>query len=87
LKDWQHAYDDALLCISKDPKFIKGYYRLASAQTELGNFDDAETTLRAGLILEPGSCTIVLYCLKNAVTVFIGDFSPYVHPFSLIIRF
>ena len=55
LKDWQSAYDDALVSISKDPKFIKGYYRLASAQTELGKYDDAETTLRAALTLEPGT--------------------------------
>ena len=27
---------------------------MASAQTELGKFDDAETTLRAALTLEPG---------------------------------
>eukprot|EP01032_Pedospumella_encystans_P008268 gene8268-9834_t len=55
LKDWQSAFDDALVSISKDPKFIKGYYRLASAQTELGKYDDAETTLRAALTLEPGN--------------------------------
>ena len=55
MKDWQKAFDDALSSISKDPKFIKGYYRLASAQTELGRFDDAETTLRAALTLEPGN--------------------------------
>ena len=54
LKNWQGAYEDALASISKDPKFIKGYYRLASAQTEMQKFDDAETTLRAALTLEPG---------------------------------
>jgi tetratricopeptide (TPR) repeat protein len=55
LKNWQGAYEDALVSISKDPKFIKGYYRLASAQTELMKFDEAETTLRAALTMEPGS--------------------------------
>ena len=54
MKNWQSAYDDALLSISKDPKFIKGYYRLASAQTELSKFDEAEVTFRAALTLEPG---------------------------------
>ena len=55
IKNWQGSYEDALACISKDPKFIKGYYRLASAQTELMKFDDAETTLRAALTMEPGT--------------------------------
>mmetsp|Transcript_30969 Transcript_30969/g.52349 ORF Transcript_30969/g.52349 Transcript_30969/m.52349 type:complete len:259 (-) Transcript_30969:252-1028(-) len=55
LKDWQLAHDDALVSISKDPKFIKGYYRLASAQIEMQKYDDAETTIRAALTLEPGN--------------------------------
>ena len=54
LKQWQKAYEDALQCIAKDPKFIKGYYRLSSAQTELKLFDDSLSTLRAALTLEPG---------------------------------
>jgi tetratricopeptide (TPR) repeat protein len=54
LKNWQLSLEDALVCISKDHKFVKGYYRLSSAQTELGSYDDAETTLRAALALEPG---------------------------------
>jgi tetratricopeptide (TPR) repeat protein len=29
---WQKSLDDALLSISKDPSFIKAYYRLATAQ-------------------------------------------------------
>lgn len=55
LKNWQKAFEDALTCISKDAKFVKGYYRLSSAQTELGMYDDAETTLKAALALEPGA--------------------------------
>lgn len=54
LKQWQKAYDDAVMSVSKDPKFIKGYFRLSAAQTELLLFDDAETTLKAALSLEPG---------------------------------
>lgn len=54
LKNWQKSFEDALVCVSKDSKFIKGYYRLSTAQTELGMFDDAETTLKAALALEPG---------------------------------
>lgn len=73
LKDWQSAYDDALLSISKDPKFIKGYYRLASAQTELMKFDDAETTLRAALTLEPGLFYLFYVCTLVTSLLFITD--------------
>eukprot|EP01033_Poteriospumella_lacustris_P004170 gene4170-2971_t len=53
LKQWQKAYEDAVMSVSKDPKFIKGYLRLSTAQTELQLFDDAETTLKAALSIEP----------------------------------
>lgn len=55
LKQWDKAYEDAVLCVSKDSKFIKGYYRLSSAQTELKMFDDSLATLRAALTIEPGN--------------------------------
>ena len=55
LKDWQKSYEDALMSVSKDPKYIKGYYRLSAAQVELQMFDDAENTLRAALTIEPGN--------------------------------
>ena len=54
-KQYQDALTDAMMCIDKDSKFIKGYLRLASAQMELGLFEDAEVTLRAALTLEPGN--------------------------------
>ena len=41
------------MCVTKDSKFIKGYYRLATAQTELHLFDDASTTLQTALKIEP----------------------------------
>jgi hypothetical protein len=67
---WQKALEDALVSISKDPKYIKGYYRLSSAQTELQLFDDAETTLKAALTLDPGSEVIMrqLKALKTKRT-------------------
>lgn len=55
LKDWKKAYDDAKLSIQKDPKFIKAYYRMATAQSEMKQWDDAETTITAALLLEPGN--------------------------------
>jgi chaperonin cofactor prefoldin len=52
LKKWTEAYQDALKCVEKDPKFQKGFLRLATAQIELDQLDDAETTLRAALTLD-----------------------------------
>ncbi len=52
LKKWTEALEDALQCVSKDPKFIKGYLRLATAQMELELLDDAEMTLKAALSLD-----------------------------------
>jgi hypothetical protein len=62
LKKWQSSLEDALVSVSKDPKFIKGYYRLSSAQAEMQLFDDAEATLKAALTIEPGNASyITLY--------------------------
>jgi tetratricopeptide (TPR) repeat protein len=55
MKDWRQALEDALVSVSKDSKYIKGYFRLSSAQTELQMFDDAETTLKLALSLEPNN--------------------------------
>jgi hypothetical protein len=38
--------EDAESCVKKDSKFVKGYYRLATAYSELGRFDDAELGIR-----------------------------------------
>lgn len=46
--------DDAAQCVSKGPSFIKGYYRLATAQTELLMYDDAINTLNMAMSKEPG---------------------------------
>jgi tetratricopeptide (TPR) repeat protein len=59
LKQWQKAYEDAVMSVSKDPKFIKGYLRLSTSQAELQLFDDAETTLKAAQALEPENDLIV----------------------------
>lgn len=52
LKKWTESYTDALKCVEKDPKFVKGFLRLATAQIELDQLDDAEQTLRAALTLD-----------------------------------
>jgi tetratricopeptide (TPR) repeat protein len=55
MQNWQLALEDAMKCVAKDSNFIKGYFRLSIAQTELGQFEDAEITLRAVLAKEPGN--------------------------------
>ena len=58
MQNWQLALEDALQCVGKDSNFIKGYFRLSIAQSELGYYDDAETTLRAALAKEPGTINL-----------------------------
>jgi tetratricopeptide (TPR) repeat protein len=49
---WQLAANDAKECIKLDPTFIKGYYRLATAQTELDHLDAATATIKQGLNID-----------------------------------
>lgn len=51
---WKEALEDARTSIKKDPRFLKGYLRIATAHLELQQFDEAETTLNAALLVEPG---------------------------------
>jgi len=52
---WQDAISDAKQCIKLDPAFIKGYYRLSTAQIESNDLDGANTTVKQGLNIEPGN--------------------------------
>lgn len=54
MKNWQAAKEDATTCIAKDPSFIKGYYRLSVAHTELGDYDDAANVLKEAIRRDPG---------------------------------
>lgn len=51
-KDWESAAKDAKECIKVNPTFIKGYYRLANAQSEQNEFDAALATIKQGLAIE-----------------------------------
>jgi len=53
LEDWVRAVDDAKECVRLDPTFVKGYYRLALALTELEELDKAAAAVRQGLQVEP----------------------------------
>jgi len=50
-KKWELAAVDAKECIKLNPAFLKGYYRLATAQLELKDTDKAIATLKQGLNL------------------------------------
>lgn len=52
LRQWSKAIDDAKECIRLDPQFIKGYYRLATAQIEAKDLAGAESTIKQGLSLD-----------------------------------
>ena len=51
-RDWETAASDAKECIRLDPTFVKGYYRLASAQIELKEWDAATATIKQGLSVD-----------------------------------
>jgi tetratricopeptide (TPR) repeat protein len=66
MKNWQAAKDDATKCISKDPSFIKGYYRLSVAHTEMGEYDQANNILKEAIRRDPGmSFKSLVYRLVN----------------------
>lgn len=54
-REWDSAIVDAKECIKVDPTFIKGYYRLASAQLEKNEFDAALATIKQGMSIEPNN--------------------------------
>jgi len=49
---WTEAISDAKACIRLDPSFIKGYYRLATAQIETNELDAATQTIKQGLNID-----------------------------------
>lgn len=51
-KEWASAAKDAKECIKVNPSFIKGYYRLANAQSEQNEFEPALATVKQGLAIE-----------------------------------
>ncbi|CAN0444402.1 unnamed protein product, partial [Hapterophycus canaliculatus] len=49
----EKAKEEAEACIRINPDFIKGYYRLATAQTDMGEIDAALETVKTGLGRDP----------------------------------
>jgi tetratricopeptide (TPR) repeat protein len=52
LQQWSKAAADAKECIRLDPTFVKGYYRLVTAQVELQDYTGAAATIRQGLSVD-----------------------------------
>jgi len=55
LKNWDLCIEDAKKCISLNASFVKGYFRLATAQIELGQLDEANETVTKGLEVQPSN--------------------------------
>jgi chaperonin cofactor prefoldin len=68
LKEWEKSLEDAKECIRLDPEFIKGYYRLATAQLELKSYDSAEATIKQGMNLDANNSQLsrTLRSIKHA---------------------
>lgn len=49
--EWERAAADGQMCINKNRDWIKGYFRLATAQQNMGQFQDAIDTLNRGKAL------------------------------------
>jgi len=59
LNDWEHAAEDGSSCIKANKTFIKGYFRLATAQEKLNQLTKAVETLVMGLAVEPRNKDLV----------------------------
>lgn len=70
LEMWEQARDDAKQCITVDKSFVKGYFRMATAQKNLGELEGARDTLNRGLAVEPRNADLkknLKVC--NAITI------------------
>lgn len=52
LADFDAALSDATRCVELESGFVKGYFRKASAELQLGKLDAAEATATRGMALE-----------------------------------
>ena len=57
-RKWDEAISDAKECIKLNPTFIKGYYRLASAQIENSDLDGASASIKQGLNIDPDNAQL-----------------------------
>jgi len=52
--NWEKSAEDAKTCVELDPEFIKGYYRLGVALTELKLYKEAYSILVVANKKDPG---------------------------------
>eukprot|EP00980_Cylindrotheca_fusiformis_P009716 scaffold2143_cov125-Cylindrotheca_fusiformis.AAC.18 len=71
LEEWGKAVEDAKECIRLNPQFVKGYYRLATAQLELEDYDKALAAIKQGLAIEANNAPLLklLGAIKKAKKV------------------
>ena len=55
LEKWEEAAADGRQCVILDKNFVKGYFRAATAQESLGNFESALEFVKRGLGVESGN--------------------------------
>jgi hypothetical protein len=53
MKKVEEALQDANIAAQRDPTYVKGYFRKASALTELSRFGEAKVALEQGLAIKP----------------------------------
>ena len=51
--------EDAKECIRLLPQFVKGYYRLATAQLALEEYDAAQATIKQGLVMDANNAPLL----------------------------
>jgi tetratricopeptide (TPR) repeat protein len=56
-EEWDKAEKDALKCTEINDSFVKGFYRLATAQMEQKKYDEAMETAKKGLAKNKGTTT------------------------------
>ncbi len=55
LEKWEEAAADGRQCVILDKNFVKGYFRAATGQEKLGNFESALEFVKRGLGVESGN--------------------------------
>lgn len=58
LNKWSEAADDGRQCIIVDKSFVKGYFRAALGQQNLGNLDAASDAVKRGLGIDPANADL-----------------------------
>lgn len=52
---WENSLNDAIKCIERNSKFVKGYSRKGQALEQLGRKAEARTAYQEGLIIDPNN--------------------------------